>query len=141
MTTAASNKLRELILNQGVNLTSDVIYIILMVSGFSFNPGTMFQYSNVSASELGAGNGYTQGGQALTGYALAEDDTNMVVNITWNSATWTATGGTIGPTPGAILYDYTSASKYVLGYIDFGGNQSQASGGIATISNITLQLS
>ena len=143
MATEASNKIKFLLVKKNVDFSADTFKIILMQSGFVFNKDNHEGYANVSASELGTGNGYTAGGATLAGVVVTEDDTNDRCEVAWNNASWTASGGTIGPTPGAIIYDDTPTTPTadpIVGYIDFGGNQSQADGGVATISNIKFRV-
>ena len=143
MATEASNKIKFLLVKKNVDFSADTFKIILMQSGFVFNKDTHEGYANVSANELGTGNGYTVGGATLAGVVVTEDDTNDRCDVAWNNATWTASGGTIGPTPGAIIFDDTPTTPTadpIVGYIDFGGNQSQADGGVATISNIKFRV-
>ena len=135
MSTEASNKIKFLLAKKAIDFSADTFKIILMQSGFVFNKDTHEGYANVSASELGTGNGYTAGGFTLSGVTVTEDDTNDRCEVAWNNASWTASGGPIGPSPGAIIYDdtvTTPTADPVIGYIDFGGNQSQAGGGVAT---------
>jgi hypothetical protein len=64
--------------------------------------------------------------------------------VTWSNTSWVASGGSIGPSPGAIVYDDTVTTPQadaIVGYIDFGGDQTQADGGTATISNVEFRLS
>jgi hypothetical protein len=104
-----------------------------MQSGFVFNKDTHHQYSDVSGNELPTANGYTAGGNILAGVAVTEDDADDRTEIVWNNTSWTASGGSIGPTPGAIIYDDTDSNDSIVGYIDFGGDQTQTDGGTATI--------
>lgn len=143
MASTASNKIKYLLATKIIDFANDTFKIILMQSGFSFNVDTHHGYSDVSASELATANGYTAGGATLAGVAVTEDDTDNRTEITWSNKSWTASGGSIGPTPGAIIYDDTVAApiaKPVVGYIDFGGDQTQADGGTATISNIEVRI-
>lgn len=141
MTTVAANKIKYLLATGAINFSSDTFKIMLMDTGFTFNKDTHHYYSDVSGSELSSGNGYTTGGASLAGVTVTEDDTDDRTEITWNNASWTASGGSIGPTPGAIIYDDTHASDAIVGYIDFGGEQTQADGGTCTISNIEVRVS
>ena len=141
MTTEAANKIKYLLATGAINFSSDTFKIILMGTGFTFNKDTHHYYSDVSGSELASGNGYTTGGNTLAGVSVTEDDTDDRTEITWNNTSWTASGGAIGPTPGAIIYDDTHASDAIVGYIDFGGEQTQADGGTCTISNIEVRIS
>ena len=141
MATEVGNKLKYLLATGAIDFSSDSFKIILMQSGFTFNKDTHHQYSDVSASELGTGNGYTANSKTLAGVSVTEDDTDDRTEVTWSNVTWTASGGAIGPTPGAIIFDDTHADDAIVGYIDFGGDQTQADGGVATISGIELRIS
>ena len=143
MASDISNKVLFLLLKKNIDFANDTFKIILMQSGFLFNRDTHEGYANVSASELATAFGYTAGGATLSGVTVTEDDTNDRSTVTWNNATWTASGGDIGPSPGAIVYDDTPTTPTadpVIGYIDFGGNQTQSDWGVATIANIEFRL-
>lgn len=144
MASELSNKIKYLMGIKAIDFANDSFKIILMASGFVFDKDTHHGYADVSASELATGYGYTRDTKTLTGVALTEDDTNDRLSVTWSNVTWTASGGNIGPTPGAIIYDNTPTTptaKPIVGYIDFGGEQTQVDGGVATISGIEFRLS
>jgi len=140
MTTEASNHIKYLLATKAIDFVNDTFKIILMETGFTYNKDTHEEYADVSGSELGTANGYTAGGNTLAGVSVTEDDTDDRAEVTWNNTTWTASGGAIGPSPGAIIYDDTVTDDPIVGYIDFGGDQTQADGGTATISNIEVRL-
>jgi len=143
MATDISNKVTFLLAKKVIDFSADSFKIILMASGFVFNRDTHEGYADVSASELPTGNGYTVNTKVLAGVAVNEDDTDDRTEITWSNVTWAASGGAIGPTPGAIVFDDTVTTRTadpIIGYIDFGGNQTQADGGVATIAGIELRI-
>jgi len=143
MASTASNKVKYLLAKKAIDFSADSFKIILMASGFTFNKDTHHGYADLSASELATGYGYTINTKVLTGVAVTEDDTDDRTEVTWANAAWTATGGSIGPTPGAIIFDdtvTTPTADPIIGYIDFGGNQTQVDGGIATVSNIEFRI-
>ena len=143
MSATVSNKLKFLLASKAIDFANDSFKIILMASGFVFDKDTHHGYADVSASELADGNGYTTGGATLANVAVTEDDTDDRCEITWDNATWTASGGSVGPTPGAIIYDDTVTTPQadpIIGYINFGGEQTQADGGVSTISNIEVRI-
>jgi len=143
MASTASNKIKFLLASKVIDFANDSFKIILMASGFTFNIDTHHGYADVSASELATGFGYTQNTKVLTGVAVTEDDTDDRTEVTWANAAWTAAGGSIGPTPGAIIFDDTVAAPTadpIIGYVDFGGEQTQVDGGIATISNLEFRI-
>lgn len=143
MTTEASNKLKFALATKQIDFANDAFKIILMKSGFTFNKDLHHGYADVSAFELATANGYTQKTKALAGISIVEDDTNDFTSVVWSNVTWTAAGGPIGPCPGAIIIDDTPATPQadpIVGYIDFGGDQTQADGGAVTISNISVRI-
>lgn len=143
MPTIASNKLKYCLATKQIDFSADVFKIILMADGFTFDQDTHHGYADVSASELANGNGYVTGGNTLAGVVVTEDDVDDRTECTWNNSAWVASGGSIGPTPGAIIYDDSLAAPQadpIIGFIDFGGNQTQSDGGTATISNIEVRI-
>jgi len=118
-----------------VDLDTDALIWILMDTGFTFNRASHHVYADVSGSELGAGAGYLQKTKAAAGISITRNDTLYKVTITWDNPQWTASGGTIGPTPGAFLLDDTVAADPLLFYVDFGQEGSEPAGGTFTISN------
>lgn len=140
MANQASNKIKYQLAIKAVSFLSDTFKIILMQSGFVFDKDAHHAYSDVSSQEVANGNGYTTAGKTLSGVAVLEDDTNDRCGVTWSNVTWTAGGGPIGPTCGAIIYD-SSVSNYIVGFIDFGGDYTQADGGTATLSSVAVYLS
>lgn len=140
MATVVPNHFKYLLATKAVDFANDTFKIILMTSGFTFDIDADAEYSNVSADELANGNGYTTGGNTLAGVAVTEDDSNDRCGVTWNNTSWTAAGGSIGPTPGAIIYDDTVANDPLVQYIDFGAEYTQADGGTATLSSLAFRL-
>jgi hypothetical protein len=122
-----------------VDFSADTFKIILMQSGFTYNKDTHEDYGDVSASELATASGYTAGGNTLGGVAVTEDDTNDECSITWNNTSWIASGGNIVAS-GAIIFDDTVATPAdpIVGYIDFGTDQTTLDGGTFTLTNIEV---
>lgn len=140
MASTVANKFKYLLATKQIDFANDSFKIILMQSGFTFDPDTHHLYSDVSASELATANGYVANTKTLGTATVTEDDTDNRTEVTWANVTWTASGGSIGPTPGAIVFDDTVANDPLVGYIGFGGDQTQADGGTATISNVEFRL-
>ena len=140
MSTVVPNHFKYLLATKAVDFANDVFKIILMTSGFTFSIDDDALYANVSADELANGNGYTTGGNTLAGVSVTEDDSNDRCGVTWSNTSWTAAGGSIGPTPGAIIYDDTLAGDPLVQYIDFGAEYTQADGGTATLSSLAFRL-
>ncbi len=141
MANQASNHIKYLLATKAIDFANDVFKIILMASGFVFDKDAHEEYADVSGNELPTLNGYTQKDKTLAGVAVTEDDVDDRTEVTWNAVSWTAAGGAIGPTPGAIIIDETVANDPIVGYIDFGAEYTQAEGGTATINNPEVRIS
>lgn len=139
MATQYSNEFFVRLMNKEIDFDTDTFKIVLMATGFVFNRATHGDYVDVSASELTTQYGYTSGGATLTGAVLAQDDTINGAKCDWSNASWSVSGGNLVAS-GAIIYDDTHASDAIIGYIDFGGDQTVLSGGVAVISGIQARL-
>lgn len=140
MASQVANNFRVLLAQGQPDFSTDVFKMILVAANFVFNPDIHDLYSDVSASELADGFGYTIGGALLSGVVVQQDDVNNVASITWANVSWTAAGGDIGPTSGAIIYDETLINSPIVGFIDFGATYTEVDGGVATIINITVTI-
>ncbi|RLC74171.1 MAG: hypothetical protein DRI61_17130 [Chloroflexi bacterium] len=140
MATECSNHFKYMLVKGDIDFDTDTVKCALMASGFTFDKDAHATWADVSADELAEGNGYTSGGNTLTLSSIAEDDTNDRAEVTYNDTEWIASGGNIGPTPGAILYDDTTADDTVIGYIDFGGDKTAQDGQKLIIKNIRIRI-
>jgi hypothetical protein len=141
LSATVSNHAKYQLMVGALNLSSDTLKICLMATGFTFNKDSHATWADVSASELSTWNGYTQNTKTLSGISISEDDTNDRGELTCSNPSWTASGGNIGPTPGAIIYDDTSSDNTVIGYLDFGGDQAASDGANFVINNIKIRTS
>jgi hypothetical protein len=94
------------------NLASDTVKVMLTNT---LPVATNAVYADVSAGELGTGNGYTVGGASLTLTSASQTSGLFKYIAAAASPTWTATG-TVGPFQYVIAYDFTAASKDLLGW-------------------------
>lgn len=143
MANEIANAFKGMLWKGQIAAETDTFKIILMASGYEFNKDTHFNYAAVSASELPTGNGYTHGGQDLTGNTVTVDTVEDRAEVTFNNAQWTATGGSLASV-GAIIYNDSTAApgddydKAVVAWIDANGTQITADGAALTISQILL---
>jgi hypothetical protein len=139
MATQHSNAYKYKLLRGAVHFHTDTFKAILMASTFVFNPAVHGKYSDVSASQLSTGYGYTAAGATLTGVSVTQDDTSNKGIVTWNNCTWTASGGDIGPSAGAIIYDDTETDKVIIGYLDFQSSKTTLNGGVFSLASIKIE--
>lgn len=93
------------------------------------------------AAEISAGNGYTAGGNQTVQSASSQTGGTYTL-VSADPATWTASGGTIGPFRYAILYNATPAGGALIGYWDYGTSITLNAGETFTVdlgaSTLTL---
>lgn len=106
---------------EGINAGSDVWKVALS----NRTPVVASDTNLASAVEISAGNGYTAGGN--TASTASSTETGGTYKLVLNSpATWTATGGSVGPFQYAILYDATTDN--LIGYWDYGSSVTLSAG-------------
>lgn len=121
--------------------TGHAFKMILLATTQTFDIDADDGYTQLTAKELANGSGYTTGGATMAGGAVAVDDVNDRADATWNNVVWTAAGGSIGPSPRAVIFDDTHASDAAAGDIDFSGEQTATDGGTFTVQNPTVRVS
>jgi hypothetical protein len=112
---AAFNKYQNGVeaLVEGINAGSNVWKIALS----NRTPVVATDVTLANAVEISAANGYTAGGN--TAATVSSSQTGGTYKLVLSSpATWTASGGSIGPFEYAILYDSTTDN--LIGYWDYG---------------------
>jgi hypothetical protein len=124
-------------LNKELDWDGDTINVALVTSSYTPNQDTHDYWDDVVANEVANGNGYTTNGITLTSktpLTMSEFPTGAYVaatnkirldaaDVTWSSSTITARY--------AVIYDRSPASdatRPLLGYVDFGSNQSSSNG-------------
>lgn len=117
--------------NGTVNLASDTIKFMLTNT---VPVATNSIYSDISASELANGNGYTTGGITATLVTSTQSGGTYKYVASLASPTWTATGS-VGPFRYVVAYDSTPASnKALIGWWDFGSALTLASTNTFTVT-------
>lgn len=85
-------------------------------------------------TEIGSGNGYTAGGNSASVSSSAQSSGTYKLVLA-DPATWTASGGSIGPFRYAVLYNDTPTSPAdpLIGWWDYGSSITLASGETFTV--------
>lgn len=114
-------------LNKEVDWDTDPIKVMLVGSAYTPNQDTHDYLDDVVGNEV-TGTGYTAGGATLASKTITYDGANNVTvldaaDVTWASSTITARYAVVYDDAGA-----TNSQKVLLGYVDFGSDQSSTSG-------------
>lgn len=114
-------------LNKEVDWDSDTIKVALVSSAYTPNQDSHDYFDDVVANEV-TGAGYTAGGATLTGKTITYDGASNVVVLDANDVVWASSTVTARY---AVVYDdsgATNAQKVLIGYVDFGSDQSSTNG-------------
>lgn len=113
-------------LNKEIDWDTDTIKVALATSSYTPNQDTHDYFDDITNEVTGTG--YTAGGETLASKSISYDSSTNIItldaaDVTWASSTITARY--------AIVYDAspaTAATKPLIGYVDFGSDQSSSSG-------------
>ena len=114
-------------LNKEVDWDSDTIKVMLVTSSYTPNQDTHDYLDDVVANEV-SGTGYTAGGATLASKTITYDGASNVTVLDAADPTWSASTITARY---AVIYDATpgtNATRPLIGYVDFGSDQSSTSG-------------
>jgi hypothetical protein len=114
-------------LNKEVDFDSDTIKVALVSSAYTPNQDSHDYWDDVAANEV-TGTGYTAGGATLSGKTVTYDGASNVVVLDANDVVWASSTVTARY---AVIYDdsgATNAQKVLIGYVDFGSDQSSTNG-------------
>jgi hypothetical protein len=114
-------------LNKEVDWDTDTIKVALLSNSYTPDQDAHNYFDDVASFEV-TGTGYTQGGVTLANKTNTYNSaTNVIVldadDVTWSSSTITARY--------AVVYNAspaTNATKPLIGYVDFGSDQSSSNG-------------
>jgi hypothetical protein len=114
-------------LNKEIDWDTDTIKVALLSNAYTPDQDAHNYFDDVSTHEV-TGTGYTQGGNTLANKTNTYNSaTNVIVldadDTTWSSSTITARY--------AVVYDAspaTNATRPLIGYVDFGSDQSSSNG-------------
>lgn len=109
------------------NLGADTLKVML-----SNTAPTASNAVKADITEISAGNGYTAGGNtaSITSSSQTSGTYKLVLG---DPATWTASGGSIGPLRYAVLYNDTATNKELIGWWDYGSSITLNAGETFTV--------
>ena len=113
--------------NKEIDWDTDTIKVALLSSAYTPNQDTHDYFDDVVANEV-TGTGYTAGGATLASKTSTYDAASNVTvldaaDVVWANSTLTARYAVIYDDSGA-----TNAQKALIGYVDFGSDQSSTNG-------------
>lgn len=112
-------------LNKEIDFDTDTIKVMLCTATYTPNQDTHV-YKDVSVTNEVTGTGYTAGGATLTTKTITYDGTTNITKLDADDVTWASSTITARY---AVIYDDTPATnKPLLGYVDFGADQSSSNG-------------
>jgi hypothetical protein len=114
--------------NKEIDFDTDTIKVALLTNAYTPDQDAHNYFDDVVANEVSGATGYTAGGNTLANKTVTYSaGTNTLVldadDVTWASSTITARY--------AVVYDAspaTNATRPLIGYVDFGSDQSSSNG-------------
>jgi hypothetical protein len=115
-------------LNKEIDWDTDTIKVALLTNAYTPDQDAHNYLDDVITYEVSGATGYTAGGNTLANKTNTYTGASNVIvldadDVTWSSSTITARY--------AVIYDATpatNATKPLIGYVDFGSDQSSSNG-------------
>lgn len=115
-------------LNKEIDWDSDTIKVALLTNSYTPDQDAHNYFDDVAAFEVSGATGYTAGGQTLTNKTNTYSGASNVIILDADDVTWTSSTITARY---AVIYDAspaTNATRPLIGYVDFGSDQSSSNG-------------
>jgi hypothetical protein len=114
-------------LNKEIDWDTDTIKVALLTNSYTPDQDAHNYLDDVVANEV-TGTGYTQGGNTLANKTNSYNSATNVITLDADDTTWSSSTITARY---AVIYDAspaTNATKPLIGYVDFGSDQSSSNG-------------
>lgn len=114
-------------LNKEIDWDTDTIKVALLTNAYTPDQDAHNYYDDVVANEV-TGVGYTAGGNTLANKTNAYNSATNVITLDADDTTWSSSTITARY---AVVYDATpatNATRPLIGYVDFGSDQSSSNG-------------
>jgi hypothetical protein len=129
---AAFNKFQAFVENvaEGVHNFASHTLKVMLTNSAPVNTNSV----KADLTEISAGNGYTAGGNSASVSSSAQSSGTYKLVLA-DPATWTASGGSVGPFRYAVLYNDspTSPADPLIGWWDYGSSITLAAGETFTV--------
>lgn len=113
--------------NKEIDFDSDTIKVALLANTYTPDQDAHNYFDDVSTYEV-TGTGYTAGGATLANKTNTYDSATNVIKLDADDVTWASSTITARY---AVIYDATpatAATRPLIGYVDFGSDQSSSNG-------------
>jgi hypothetical protein len=113
--------------NKEIDFDSDTIKVALLANTYTPDQDAHNYFDDVVAHEV-TGTGYTAGGNTLANKTNTYDSATNVIKLDADDTTWASSTITARY---AVIYDATpatNATRPLIGYVDFGSDQSSSNG-------------
>lgn len=113
--------------NKEIDWDSDTIKVALVTNAYTPDQDAHNYFDDVVANEV-TGTGYTAGGNTLANKTNTYDSATNVIKLDADDTTWASSTITARY---AVIYDATpatNATRPLIGYVDFGSDQSSSNG-------------
>jgi hypothetical protein len=114
-------------LNKEIDWDTDTIKVALLTNAYTPDQDAHNYYDDVIANEV-TGVGYTAGGNTLANKTNSYNSATNVITLDADDTTWSSSTITARY---AVVYDATpstDATRPLIGYVDFGSDQSSSNG-------------
>jgi hypothetical protein len=114
-------------LNKEIDWDTDTIKVALLTNAYTPDQDVHNYLDDVVANEV-SGTGYTAGGNTLANKTNSYNSATNVITLDADDTTWSSSTITARY---AVIYDATpatNATKPLIGYVDFGSDQSSSNG-------------
>lgn len=118
-----------------VDWLSDTVKVALLLGAYTPDQDTHDYFDDVVGNEIdpSMNTGYTAGGATLGGKVVAYDATTNTLQLKASNAVWTPSTSIVARYAVVYVVSGTNATSPLLGYVDFGGNET-SDGGDFTIA-------
>jgi len=134
------NNAKEMLMNGDVDLETDVMKLTLH-TGYSPDIDADDVWADISATEYPTADGYTVGGQTISGQSVVQDDANNRATFDFDDETWVALGPLTPATPSHMVLRASGlAGEPLIAYWDMGSTPTDGNDFIIIWPSVAVML-